>query len=608
MKITISLDTQSVITQPSPVRVKAGGFVPVEIAFTRGSQSVMLPTGATLEFALKPKNTWTGETLVYHTDFPAGGGNLYVGAVNFSTESLLTSLGLTDNAPANDIGQVETAAEVVWTIAGQRFRSSTFPVTVEAPLTATPVIPPPEPPSNPSMKATQEEAEAGTNNEHYMTPLRTAEAIAALAPAPEADGGSVSYLLKDANFSAETSAAYAVDTSDGQISVALPASPASGDSIDFADARGTWALHALHIARSGNKIEGEDVDFTNNASGTFFRLVYIDSTTGWRVLASGTKPLNLTASTISGNAIGTAITSTPGTWTGNPSSFNYQWQASEDGLAGWNDIGGAAASSYSPSSNYQGKFVRVGVTAINSNGYSVPAYSAASNAITGPLPDLWLKFDGDPNSTVFSDSGKHNLSFSAQGSAQIQGNHFFNDGSASCYLDGSPGLDAGIFTVAGDMTIEFMLKINSWASNVWCPPDFGFAQLLSTTPPDSASGYEWGPGVDSQGGISTDAQWVGGLGATCETPPELGVWYHYAVTRKEGTFYFFRNGVLAGSVADTVYPGGVMPCTGLIIGSRYNPPEGSPAHTLNWNGEMEDLKFYNGTCLYDANFTPPALP
>ena len=56
MKITVNLDTQAVITQPSPLCFKAGCYNPVEVAFTRGSQTVPLPDGAVIEFALKPRN------------------------------------------------------------------------------------------------------------------------------------------------------------------------------------------------------------------------------------------------------------------------------------------------------------------------------------------------------------------------------------------------------------------------------------------------------------------------------------------------------------------------------------------------------------------------
>ncbi|MCX6968095.1 MAG: hypothetical protein NTZ46_10045 [Verrucomicrobia bacterium] len=55
MKITVNLDTQAVITQPAPLRFKAGCFNPVEISFTRNSQPVPLPEGAVIEYALKPR-------------------------------------------------------------------------------------------------------------------------------------------------------------------------------------------------------------------------------------------------------------------------------------------------------------------------------------------------------------------------------------------------------------------------------------------------------------------------------------------------------------------------------------------------------------------------
>jgi len=150
VRITVSLDTGAVITQPSPARAKAGGVVPVEVAFTRGSQVVMLPEHSTIEFVLKTKNTWTGGMLVYHSGFAAGAGSIYVGPVNFSTEPLLAALGLTDNAPANDIGQIEAACEIIWNIGTQKFRSATFALTVESPLAEAIIIPPADPTLYPS--------------------------------------------------------------------------------------------------------------------------------------------------------------------------------------------------------------------------------------------------------------------------------------------------------------------------------------------------------------------------------------------------------------------------------------------------------------------------
>ncbi len=139
MKLSVSLDTQAVLSQPSPAKVKGGGFVPIEVAFTRGTQTVMLPEGASVEFTVKTKNQFTGGTLVHHQSFsPAvdASGAIYAASVNFSTGPLMAALGLADEAPANDIAQIEATAEVSWLSGGQRFRSTSFSLVIEAPLNA----------------------------------------------------------------------------------------------------------------------------------------------------------------------------------------------------------------------------------------------------------------------------------------------------------------------------------------------------------------------------------------------------------------------------------------------------------------------------------------
>ena len=145
MKIIVSLDTQSVISQPQSVRIKAGGFVPVAIAFTRGSQTISLPTGSVIEVSLKPRNKWTGGLLAYLNRFQETDGNLYTGALNCASTSLLEAMGLTDSTPLNDLPLLETNAEVTWSVAGQKFRSSTFPVIVESPVTDDNPIATPDP-------------------------------------------------------------------------------------------------------------------------------------------------------------------------------------------------------------------------------------------------------------------------------------------------------------------------------------------------------------------------------------------------------------------------------------------------------------------------------
>lgn len=193
MRITVSLDTQAAITQPSPLRIKAGSFVPVEIAFTRGAQSVALPSGAVLEFALKMKNQWTGGLLAYLDVFAAAAGNIYTGTLNCATESMLGALGLLDSTPVNDAPQVDTNGEVTWSVDGQKFRSATFAVTVEAPVTDESPVAAPDPELYPAPAqiarrselpkfATQDQAVAGSAPNLMMSPLGVSQWFGAKLP------------------------------------------------------------------------------------------------------------------------------------------------------------------------------------------------------------------------------------------------------------------------------------------------------------------------------------------------------------------------------------------------------------------------------------------
>lgn len=216
--------------------------------------------------------------------------------------------------------------------------------------------------------------------------------------------GSTFYELKSANFTAEIGKNYAVDTSSGVVSVTLPSNPQTGEIVGFADAKGTWGTNAITILRNGKYIEGSEIDFSNNASGTFFVVLFIDNSTGWRVLTSGTKPLNLTAPTVSGTY---EFTSTNGTWTGSPTSYTYQWQMSTNGTSGWSNINGATSSTYKALEADEGKYVRIGVIATNSNGPSAIVYSNASGQITipsGPLQfgTALMWFDGSDANSMFN--------------------------------------------------------------------------------------------------------------------------------------------------------------------------------------------------------------
>ena len=70
-------------------------------------------------------------------------------------------------------------------------------------------------------------------------------------------------------------------------------------------------------------------------------------------------PVNTIAPSLSATAKdGVAITANNGTWTGLATiTYTYQWQASTDGGATWNDIAGATATNYTPPAGSAGKQV-----------------------------------------------------------------------------------------------------------------------------------------------------------------------------------------------------------------------------------------------------------
>jgi len=187
VKITVSLDSQAVITQPTPLRIKAGGFVPVAIAFTRASQNVSLPQGTVIEIAIKPRNQWTGGLLAYLSAFDLTAGNIYTGTLNCASTSLLGALGLNDTTPLNDLPQLEASAEVTWSFGGQKFRSSTFPLTVETPVTDDNPIPTPDPELYPAPAAIALKSEIPTLPD--LTPYALKSEIPVVGTAAKLDAG-----------------------------------------------------------------------------------------------------------------------------------------------------------------------------------------------------------------------------------------------------------------------------------------------------------------------------------------------------------------------------------------------------------------------------------
>jgi hypothetical protein len=593
--------------------IKAGGGVPVRITF-----SVSPGTNPLIELALSPQSS-EPTVLAFLDEFSAQNSTVYTGTLDANDTRLIAHL-------EGKQAQTLNGELVVTPSGGTRRPFPNFPITVQAPV----ITGPESSEGGPvyltdAMLATQEEAEAGTNNSKWMSPLRVAEAIALL-------GGLPPYLFRGESFEAGFGKAYACDTSG---TVEVPAVPPSftaggvvftaksypgpeesisisafsggGEQIEvgefhvytvpdvstcgevvtavnasldavftaalapgsnandifanlddpfsfaggspattapapfevtlpvpvvvgeervvvaFCDARGTWGVNPLVILRNGERIEGTEADFVNNAAGTFFAMVYVDSEIGWRVLASGTKPLNLTLPEISGSY---AFSATPGTWTGSPTSYAYQWQISDDGETGWADIEGATSASYLATEEQETKFVRVGVIATNANGPSTVAYSAASVEIDIPpfpvtgLMAFWKLADltdaSGNGSTLTNNNG---VTF---GAGKI-GNAAVMDGTN--YLGRSMSVDCG-----ADFSVGF----------------WGFA--------NTGAGYNCFVGVNGgSGGIFCHYTGSGtldannGYSAELNAPFSENAWHHVVVTKTASTIALYIDGVLEDS-------------------------------------------------------------
>ena len=394
-------------------------------------------------------------------------------------------------------------------------------------------------------------------------------------------GGAVDYELKSAAFTAVAGHAYAVDTTTGPVTITLPTAPTGGSPIAFADARGTWNAHAATFS-SGSKIEGQMISYEDAAQGTSLVMVYIDVTTGWRILEAGTKPHNLTVPILAGNSVGAAITTTPGLWTGSPYSYLYQWQTSTDGTT-WTDISGATAATYTPVTGDLGHYLRVEVTAINSNGSSLPALSAASAAITAPaFPagaiGAWhLTADGsDATGNGLDLTNYNSVTFDPTTGAAFDGTSYLQTPSLVSILAGS------------SFSIAFQAKFDPSAQAN------GSAGIVTS----------WLSGGAYNFRVSTDGNlklYMGGSGEIITAAPTDDAFHFYVIRFNQATtaYDFWVDGVLgasgtSGSITTWVH--------GLVFGRFDNCLLGNIKEGTLWNRFISpaEIAILAGGALYSA--------
>ena len=87
--------------------------------------------------------------------------------------------------------------------------------------------------------------------------------------------------IKTASFTASANEGYFLNTTSGQITVTLPASPTAGDVVGVKDYADTFDTNKLELNANGNKIQGSTTNFDITVEGTAAILLYVDSTKGW---------------------------------------------------------------------------------------------------------------------------------------------------------------------------------------------------------------------------------------------------------------------------------------------------------------------------------------
>ena len=139
-------------------------------------------------------------------------------------------------------------------------------------------------------------------------------------------------------------------------------------------ANGTQKTYTLVGADAGHTMRVNVTATNADGSGS----ARSDQTTVVAPATSTAAPKNTAPPTITGTPkAGQVLTADPGSWSGNPTSYTYEWQRCDADVAACSNVSGATAKTYSVQAGDVGYRLRVRVTARNSKGSTT-----ASSAIT----------------------------------------------------------------------------------------------------------------------------------------------------------------------------------------------------------------------------------
>jgi hypothetical protein len=182
MRIFLDIDTRRLLAAAARplarVELKRRDTDLLELQFLRDGAPVDLPEGTTVRLGIKPANDYAGDFLALSV-FVKSSPATYNGDLDLHTQALATAF--TDEPKS-----IAAMLEVEWTSGTNVSSSLTVPVTIHNDVLRGDEGEPATLPlfytaQTSDFLATQAQAEDGQDNATWMSPLRTAQAIAALA-------------------------------------------------------------------------------------------------------------------------------------------------------------------------------------------------------------------------------------------------------------------------------------------------------------------------------------------------------------------------------------------------------------------------------------------
>jgi hypothetical protein len=127
--------------------------------------------------------------------------------------------------------------------------------------------------------------------------------------------------------------------------------------------------------------------FTGVSCGSGLLCAAIDNAGNVTIGATTSPPTDISPPSITGTAlVGQRLTELNGSWTGDPSSYGYQWESCSRTGGSCTTIHGATSSTYTPRSADAGHTIRVQETATNAAGSSASPATSAPTAIVPTAP------------------------------------------------------------------------------------------------------------------------------------------------------------------------------------------------------------------------------